>query len=287
MRIISIVGKKGGIGKTTSTVHIASKFADLGFKTCIIDLDTTQGNTTYSTIGPDWKKESGNQIGICQVLINGEEIRQSIKETHRENLWVIPSEVKNRKGSPYNVEATLSQMGPDGYSVLKESMEEGNLDELFDVVLIDNAPSLGLMTINSLVASDYFIMPVQANDLSVASVNDTIDICKQTSAINPLLKNLGIFVSLMDKRPKDASKALDVAHSIAKERGVYFFDTIIPVSSKFSYISSKQKTIFDVTQASHRGHKEYIFLVEEVARRIQEIDAEEHQDSSVSQEARG
>jgi chromosome partitioning protein len=274
MRVISIVGKKGGVGKTTSTVHIASRFADLGFKTCIIDFDTTQANATLSTIGPIWKEE-GSPPGICQVIINGDPIESVIRETTRKNLYIVPSEKENKKGMPYNVEVALSQMDGGGYHVLKECLSESKMHEMFDILLIDNAPSLGVMTINSLNASDYSLTPIQANDLSISSIEDTVRICKKIESLNPYLKNLGVFVSLMDKRPKDSFRAIELAQSIANEEGVYFFDTFIPVSSKFNYLASKQKTIFDITKPSDRGHKEYIMLVEEVVRRIKEIDAQE------------
>ena len=274
-RVISVTGQKGGIGKTTSTVHIAARLADLGFKTCIIDFDTTQSNATRSVIGPIWENGQ-SQKGICDVIANGGSFDDIIVETQRENLYIVPSEKKDARGVNYNVEAILNQLGIEGYRLLKELVDTSKILADFHFVLIDNAPSLGITTVSSLMASDYFIIPVQTTDLSMESIGDTIAAGLKVKKLqNQYLEPLGFFISSMDKRPKMAKKAIVELGQLAKETGIHFYDTMIPISSKFGFLPRDQRTIFDITKAGDRGHKEYLMLVDEMLEQIKMIETSE------------
>jgi chromosome partitioning protein len=276
-RIISITGQKGGVGKTTSTVHIASRLADLGYKTLIIDFDTTQSNATRSIYGPVWDWAPEDKVrGICDVVANGGKLDDIIFETGRENLWIVPSEKKTPKGTNYNIEGSLNQMGLEGFSVLKELFDESSVLTEMHFVLIDNAPSLGITTVSSMIASDYFLIPVQTSDLSMESIGDTITAgLKVKKQMNEYLEPLGFFISTMDKRPKMAKAAIIELESLAKETNIHFFNTKIPTSAKFAFLPREQKTIFDVTKKSARGHKEYLDLVSELLDQIKRIETGE------------
>jgi chromosome partitioning protein len=274
-RIISITGQKGGIGKTTSTVHIASRLADLGFQTCVIDFDTTQSNATRSLVGPIWEQADPAR-GICDIIYNGGNLDEVIMETSRENLYIVPSEKKDKRKNNYNVEGTLTQMGLEGYKLLREMIDESERLAEMHFILIDNAPSLGITTVSSMLASDYFLIPVQTEDLSMESIGDTISAgLKVRKLDNPHLKPLGFFVSCMDKRPKMSRIAVEELTVLSEETGIHFFETQIPISAKFSFLPRTMKTIFDVTKPNARGHKEYLFLVDELLDRIKEIETEE------------
>ena len=279
-RVISITGQKGGIGKTTSTIHIASRLADMGFKTCIIDFDTTQSNVTRSVIGPIW--ESDEKVrGICDVMANGGSLDEVFYETDRENLYIIPSEKKDSRGANYNIEALLKQLGLEGFNLLKELIDESQKIGECHFVLIDNAPSLGITTVSSLLAADYFLIPVQTSDLSMESIGDTITAGLKVKKLqNPYLEPLGFFISSMDKRPKMAKKAIHELTDLSEQTGIHFFESIIPISSKFAFLPRERKTIFDVTKTSERGHKEYLGLVDEVLERIKMIETHESQSAT-------
>ncbi|MBT3980667.1 MAG: ParA family protein [Bacteriovoracaceae bacterium] len=274
-RIISVTGQKGGIGKTTATVHIAARLADLGYKTCIIDFDTTQSNATRCLLGPVWEEEN-NLPGICDLMANGGEIDSVIYETPRENLYIIPSEKKDKRGANYNIEAILNQLGLEGFSLLKELIDASKKLESMHFVLIDNAPSLGITTVSALIASDYFLIPVQTADLSMESIGDTITAAFKVKKLqNEYLEPLGFFVASMDKRPKMAKKAIGELMDLAVDSGIHFYESIIPISTKFAFLPRDRKTIYDVTKPSDRGHKEYIMLVDEILERIMEIETVE------------
>ncbi len=279
-RVISVTGQKGGIGKTTSTVHIASRLADMGFKTCIIDFDTTQSNATRSVIGPIW--EGPEKVrGICDVMANGGSLDEVFYATHRENLFIIPSEKKDARGANYNIEALLNQLGLEGFNLLKELIEESQELSSCHFVLIDNAPSLGITTVSSLLAADYFIIPVQTSDLSMESIGDTITAgLKVKKMQNPYLEPLGFFVASMDKRPKMAKKAVVELGELSEKTGIHFFETMIPISSKFGFLPRDKKTIYDITKTSERGHREYLALVDEILEQIKEIETNETQNES-------
>lgn len=274
-RVISVTGQKGGIGKTTSTVHIASRLADMGFKTCIIDFDTTQSNATRSVIGPIWEGEDKVR-GICDIMANGGSLDEVFYPTERENLYIIPSEKKDNRGANYNIEALLNQLGLEGFNLLKELISESEKLNSCHFVLIDNAPSLGITTVSSLLAADYFIIPVQTSDLSMESIGDTITAGLKVKRMqNPYLEPLGFFVASMDKRPKMAKKAIVELGELSHQTGIHFFETMIPISSKFGFLPRDKKTIFDITKSSERGHKEYLGLVDEILEQIKAIETAE------------
>jgi len=265
-RIISVIAQKGGVGKTTSTIHIATALANMGFKTLIIDWDTSQGNSTYSTIG---HLDSKGQKGICHIIANGGSLSEVIYKTKNPNLSIIPSEVVDTRGNAYSIESTLTQLGHEGYTLLKDLIVENEEIQEFQFVLIDNTPKLGIETVSSLIASDYFITPVQMTDFSLGSIGQTISTAmKVKKGLNKDLEALGIFVSSSDNRINKSKEAIVELGEYCKKSGTHLFDSIIPIASKFAFLPRGQQTIFDVTKPSERGHKEYLKLTKEMLSRM-------------------
>lgn len=265
-RIISVIAQKGGVGKTTSTIHIATALANMGFKTLIIDWDTSQGNSTYSTLG---HLDSKVQRGICNIISNGGSLSEVIYETKTKNLFIIPSEVTDSRGNAFSIESTLTQLGIEGYTLLKELIEENKDIQEFQFVLIDNTPKLGIETVSSLIASDYFITPVQMTDFSLGSIGQTISTAlKVKKGHNKDLETLGIFVSSSDNRINKSKEAIVELAEYCKKSNIHLFDSIIPIASKFAFLPRGQQTIFDVTKPSERGHKEYLKLTKEMLSRM-------------------
>lgn len=269
-RIISVIAQKGGVGKTTSTIHIASALANMGFKTLVIDWDTSQGNSTYSTIG---HLDSKVQKGICSIIANGGSLSDVICETKNKNLYIIPSEVTDARGNAYSIESILTQLGIEGYTLLKDLIQESEVIQEFQFVLIDNTPKLGIETVSSLIASDYFITPVQMTDFSLGSIGQTIATAMKVKKVqNKDLEALGIFVSSSDNRINKSKEAIVELGEYCKNSGIHLFESIIPIASKFAFLPRSQQTIFDVTKASERGHKEYLKLTKEMLSRMMELE---------------
>jgi chromosome partitioning protein len=269
-RIISVIAQKGGVGKTTSTIHIATALANMGFKTLIIDWDTSQGNSTYSTIG---HLDSKNQKGICHIIANGGSLSDVICETKNKNLYIIPSEVTDARGNSYSIESILTQLGIEGYTLLKELLEENEIIQDFQFIIIDNTPKLGIETVSSLIASDYFITPVQMTDFSLGSIGQTIATAmKVKKSHNKNLEPLGIFVSSSDNRINKSKEAIVELGEYCKNSGIHLFESIIPIASKFAFLPRGQQTIFDVTKATDRGHKEYLKLTKELLNRMMTLE---------------
>lgn len=269
-RIISVIAQKGGVGKTTSTIHIATALANMGFKTLIIDWDTSQGNSTYSTLG---HLDSAKQKGICSVIANGGSLNDVIYKTKNENLSIIPSEVTDARGNAYSIESLLTQLGIEGYTLLKELLQESSAIEDFQFILIDNTPKLGIETVSSLIASDYFLVPVQMTDFSLGSIGQTIATAmKVKKGHNKDLEALGLFVSSSDNRINKAKESLVELADYCKKSDIHLFEAVIPIASKFAFLPRGQQTIYDVTKPSERGHKDYLKLTKEMLSRMMTLE---------------
>lgn len=270
-RIISVIAQKGGVGKTTATVHFATALANMGFKTLIIDWDTTQGNLTYSTIG---ELDPKSQKGICHIIASGGNLDEVIYPTKNPNLSVIPTEKMNARGNAYSIGTILTQLGAEGYSLLRDLINESEQLKNFHFVLIDNCPNLGMETVASLIASDYFLVPVQMKDFSITSIGQTFKTAMTVKkAYNKDLEPLGLFVSSTDNRIKQAKIALEELKEFCQETSIPLLKITIPSVSKFDFLPRNQQTIFDVAKEKDRGHKEYVELTKEILTKMKSIEA--------------
>jgi chromosome partitioning protein len=269
-RIISVIAQKGGVGKTTATVHIASALANMGFKTLVIDWDTTQGNLTYATIG---ELDPKTQKGICHIIASGGSLDEVIYPTSNPNLSIIPTEKMNSRGNAYSIGTILTQLGSEGYSLLKELINESEQLINYNFVLIDNCPNLGMETVASLIASDYFIVPVQMKDFSITSIGQTFKTAMTVKkAYNKDLEPIGLFVSSTDNRIKQAKIALEELKVFCHETEIPLLKVTIPSVSKFDFLPRNQQTIFDVVSSKERGHKDYLDLTKEILAKMKSIE---------------
>lgn len=279
MRVISIVGQKGGIAKTSSCLHVARVLAGSGLKTLVIDCDYHQANLTYNLVGPIWEK--GNQIGICNRIVTGEDLRDAIVPTPYDNLHIVPGEKKNSRGAPYDIAASLGSLanseGQDAaINVLREMIDESGISQDYDFALIDNQPGLGIEVGNSVVASDFVLQPVILEDFSVDSLTDTIKMCEGIRVKNPYIENLGIFVSKYFKNRKASEENFERTKNICKENNVYLFKTRIPHYTGFTSLASKGLTVFDLPKSKQKGAKEYVNLIGEIMDRIEYIESKDN-----------
>ncbi|MCX7779108.1 MAG: ParA family protein [Patescibacteria group bacterium] len=227
MKIISIVNQKGGTGKTTTVLNLSSCLANFGQKVLVIDLDP-QANTTSGFGVNNFQKT------IYEILSQEASLLESLVKI-KENLFLIPV---NESLAGANIELVSEK---DREFKLAKILEPLPLD--FDFVFIDTPPSLGLLTINSLVASQFSLIPVQAEYFALEGLGqliNTINLIKES--LNPKLEILGVVITMYDER---ARLAQEVLFELYKNFPFRIFRTVIPRSIKLAEAPSFGQTIFE------------------------------------------
>jgi chromosome partitioning protein len=250
-RVIAIANQKGGVGKTTTAVNLGACLADLGYRTLVVDLDP-QGNASTG-LGIDPR---GIEHSIYDVLLHGVPMEDIIEASSLRNLFVAPANL-DLAGAEIELVPTFSRE-----LRLREAVD--SVRDQFDYVLIDCPPSLGLLTVNALVAADTVLIPMQAKYFSLeglGALQGTIDAVR--SAVNPTLAIEGIVFCMFDPRT-------NLAQQVVKEVRDHFadlvFDTVIPVNIRLSESPShgKPALLYDIES---RGAKAYLQLAREMLSR--------------------
>ena len=187
MEIISVINQKGGVGKTTSTYNISTLLAKKGYKVLMIDNDGQASLTLACGYNP-----LDLDLTMSNVYVNNTNITDCILETEIENLDLAPSTIKLTMAETALINTFARE------TVIKSRLSEIGND--YDFVLIDNPPHLGLLTINSLVASDYVIIPCATNSLATYALEDLFNTIEGIKKINRHIKVLGIVATMFDKR---------------------------------------------------------------------------------------
>ncbi len=195
--VLSVVNQKGGVGKTTTSVNVSAYLAKMGKKTLLIDADP-QGNSS-SGIGIEKNRLDKT---IYDVLINGEEISTAVLTTGRKNLSVCPANI-DLAGAEIEMVGLISRE-----TVMKRALHK--IRSEYDFIIIDCPPSLGLLTINSLTASDGVIVPIQSEYYALEGLSQLLNtINKVKKHLNPALEIFGVVITMFDSRTQLAHQVSD------------------------------------------------------------------------------
>ncbi|HUO58112.1 MAG TPA: AAA family ATPase [bacterium] len=247
-RIICITNQKGGVGKTTTAVNLASCLAAIEKRTLLVDMDP-QGNST-SGVGLDKNQCDPN---IYQVIMGDANILQTLQPTELKKLFCVPS-----NGHLIGAEVELvSQENRE--TRLKKALS--SIEENFDFILIDCPPSLGFLTLNALTAANSVLIPVQSEYYALeglSSLMETVDRVRED--LNPKLEIEGALLTMYDARTRLASQ---VTEEVRKYFGEKVYNTVIPRNVQLSESPSHGKPIilYDIRSS---GAQAYLNLTKEI-----------------------
>ena len=264
-RVVAIVNQKGGVGKTTTTVNLAAALAIAEQPTLVIDSDP-QANSTRA-LGFDIDPERGSIYDGLNGLATLDELALACKDLP--HLKLIPS-TRDLVGAEIEL---VDQAGRE-YR-LKNLLETGR--SKFDHILIDCPPSLGLITLNGLVAADSVLIPVQAEYLALEGMSQLMDTIDQVRAsLNPALAIDGVLMTMFDER---TNLAKQVVEEVRQVFGKQVYSTVVPRNVRLSEAPSYGKPIF-LYDIRSKGAEAYLNLAKEfldheaksVGQRAEELD---------------
>lgn len=253
-KIISFANQKGGVGKTTSAVNIAASLGILGYKTLLVDLDP-QGNAT-SGVGIAKK---GLKCTIKNVLMRECTAKEAIIETEFQNLHVIPSNM----GLASTEFDLLQDEDEEPWSIMKTALSE--VKELYDYIIVDCPPSLGMLTVNSLSASDGVVIPMQCEFYALEGLSQLmITIGKIKNHYNSGLTVTGILLTMYANR---LLLTQQVKSELKKHYAGKLFDTHISRGVKLSEAPGFGMPVYYHDKRG-KGTNEYLAVANELATRI-------------------
>ena len=258
MRVLAIANQKGGVGKTTTTVNLGAAFAALGHSTVVVDLDP-QTNLTTSL---DLRIEEDG-LSLYDVLVDGEPFGEAVLSTTTPDLAACPAD-PSLAGADLDI--AREEPDPRRRAIrLRDSLSlwaEGTPPCSF--VLLDCPPSLGLLTVNALVAADAVIVPMQCEFFAMEGLARLVDtITRVRSAWNPSLHLLGVCFTMVDRR---TNLARQVIAEVRRELGSQVFSTLVPRSVRVAEAPSFGLPVRDY-DPSGQGTAAYTSLAREILAR--------------------
>lgn len=247
-RIIGVANQKGGVGKTTSAINLAASLAVLEFRTLLVDADPQANSTTG--VGFDLHNITQS---LYDCMVNDVSARDVVLKSDIPNLDVVPSHIDL-------VGAEIEMINyPNRESVLKNILEPIRND--YEFIIIDCSPSLGLITVNALTASDAVIVPVQTEFFALEGLGKLLNTIKIVqSRLNPALQIEGILMTMYDGRLRLCNQ---VVSEVRKHFDDLVFSTIIHRNTRISEAPSVGKPVI-LYDASSKGAINYLNLAKEI-----------------------
>jgi len=251
-RILAIANQKGGVGKTTTAVNLATALAACGKHVLLVDLDPQGNASTGLGLHPEQRRRN-----VYQVLIGEMPLADGVVDTAVPGLSILPADV-DLSGA----ELELIDI-PQREYLLRKALAE---DDSYDYILIDCPPALGLLTLNALVAAAAVLVPLQAEFYALEGLSHLVRTIKRVKrAFNAPLEIQGIVLTMFDRRNNLCDM---VAKDVREHMGDFVYDTVIPRNVRVSEAPSHGKPVllYDVACA---GSQAYIHLAREILRREQ------------------
>lgn len=253
--ILAIANQKGGVGKTTTAFNLGSALALIGKNTLLVDIDP-QAHSTVSLIN----NSSQYDKSIYDVLVGSDvKIRDIIVKTSVPGLEIAISKIAMAKLEP----ALLGEI--DGHFRLRDVIVP--IKKRYEFIIIDTPPTLGLITLNALVAATHILIPIQSSYLSLEGTDDLLEtVIKIRKNVNPNLQVLGVVITLYDKR---TNISRDAVERIKRVFGKKVFKTMISKNVKLEESPAYRESIFTYAPDSV-GAMQYKKLAQEVIRRAKD-----------------
>lgn len=250
--ILAIANQKGGVGKTTTAINLAAALANKGHRTLLIDLDP-QGNASLSYLELEAIKLSTYEL-LTDPAITLEDVIQTCQV---DNLFIAPARLALAKVEP----ALAGQL--DAHFRLKDKLEPARSS--FDFAIIDTPPTLGMLTVNALIAATHLLVPIQSSYFALEGTDDLLETYERIRLrANPDLQLLGVLVTIHDRR---TVLARDIDRQIQEVFGDKVFKTRISKNVRLEESPAYKQPIFTFAPSS-RGAEEYYRLSEEVLERV-------------------
>jgi len=263
--VIAVGNQKGGVGKTSNTVHLAAALGELGKTSLILDLDANCGATRGLGVGTDW-------LGTFEVLLGDHEAEDVIVRTDPvegtelpENVDLLPA---RRNLEQFEAECRRRNKFADPTKTLEAPLER--LREMYDYIFLDTAPNASAPTLAAYLTADWFILSTEASKLSVDGLNDALmDILAVRDQGNPGLRLLGVIMCKVDARTRMAAvytEKIRKEFEAAGEMGA--FEALINRATAVEQAQSEGKTLFQLFP-DHKVTNQYRDLAVEVMKRLE------------------
>lgn len=259
-RTITIANQKGGVGKTTTAINLATALAAIGERVLIIDLDP-QGNASTG-LGIDRRDRA---VSSYDVLTGALRLEEAVMQTAVPGLHVVPSTL-----DLLGIEMEIAS-APDRVLKLRNAIRSAsNRSARFTYILIDCPPSLNLLTLNSMAAADSVLVPLQCEFFALEGLSQLLETVEQVrNSINPDLTIQGIVLTMFDGRNNLANQVVD---DVRRHMGEKVYETVIPRNVRISEAPSygKPALLYDLKCT---GSQAYLQLASEVIRRERKLRA--------------
>ncbi len=262
-RIITLANQKGGVGKTTTAINLATALAAIGERVLIVDLDP-QGNASTG-LGVDRR---AREVSSYDLMVGEATVGQAAMMTDVPRVALVPSTL-----DLLGVEQTISQQADRAFKLRNAFKAIGELaieEQPISYVIIDCPPSLNLLTINALVAADAVLVPMQCEFFALEGLSQLLQTIEQIrTTLNPRLKIQGVVMTMFDKRNTLSEQVLQ---DVRGTMGSLVYDTVIPRNVRLSEAPSygKPALLYDLKCA---GSQAYLRLATEVIRRERQLNA--------------